>query len=91
MFVFRDIRNKAFLNPGRRIFSFSSFLASVGRKELIGKMLWKRKSGFKITYRERKAKIDIRRSQHYSQTQYIQRYTDRCSCSLDQHKLLQKQ
>ena len=88
--VFREIRNEAFSNPRRRTFSSTSSLASVGRIELIGQMLWKRKSGIKITHRERKAKIGIRRSQQYSRTQYIQRYTDRYSCWLDQHKLLQK-
>ena len=30
---------KLFFNPGRCIFSFSSSLDSVGRKELIGQML----------------------------------------------------
>ena len=34
-------------------------------------------SSIKVTHRERKAKIGIRRSQLYSRTQYTQGYTDR--------------
>ena len=49
-----------------------------------------KRSSVKITHREHKAKIGIRRSQQYSRTQYIQRYTDRCSRCFDQRKLLRK-